>query len=139
MSQWVQCNFIQTTIVWADAACNIADTHDGGKKKPWHQKIEKRDIDDLAKTYKQSRAKLRADIIFAMDGPAESEVLEAIRPEVTQEELVGAPDFEPALAGLLSQTEALRKIAKAVLEERARQFEMELEAEDEEAVTILFH
>jgi len=32
MAQWMQCNFIQTTPTWADAACNITtttDTHDG--------------------------------------------------------------------------------------------------------------
>ena len=131
MSQWMQCNFIQTTPTWADAVCSLQpDTHDGG----WHQKIEKKKVDEPAKLYKSSRAKLREDIIFAMDGPAESAVLEAIRPEVTPEDLNDAPDFEPMLAGLLSQTEALRKIARAVLEERAAQ-----EADDEEAVTLLLH
>ena len=30
MAQWMQCDFIQTTPVWADAACNVRpDTHDG--------------------------------------------------------------------------------------------------------------
>lgn len=103
------------------------DTHDGG----WHQHIEKKKINELAKEYKSNRAKLREDIVFAMEGPAEAEVLKAIRPEVTDEEL--SVDFEPALAGLLSQTEALRRIARAVLEERARQ------DDDEEAIMLLIH
>ena len=130
MSQWIQCNFIQTVPTWADAACNL-DTHDG--LDPWHQRIEKKAVDELARLYKSSRAKLREDIIFAMDGPAESAVLEAIRPEVTPEDLNVSPDFEPMLAGLLSQTEALRRIARAVLEERARH------DDDEEAIMLLIH
>ena len=118
------------------------DTHDGsseGGKKPWHQRIEKEAVNKLAQEYRISRAKLREDIIFAMDGPAEAEVLSAIRPEVTHEELYSAPDFEPELKGLLSQTEALRRIARAVLEERARQEMLALEADDEEAITLLLH
>ena len=69
-----------------------------------------------------------------MDGPAEVEVLDVIRSELEPEDYAkwGAPDYEPELKSLLSQTEALRKIARAVLEEHARQ-----EADDEEDVALL--
>ena len=140
MSQWMQCSFIQTVPIWADSACNIGDTHDGGRK-PWYQKIEKSEVDKRAKEYRSSRERLRDDIVFAMDGPIEGEVLDVIRAELDPEDFAkfGAPDYEPELRGLLSQTEALRKLAMLVLEERAR-VEMEMaEQDDEESIMLLLN
>ena len=117
----------------------FSDTHDGGWKKHWHQRIQvaKKDIDERAASYRKNRERLREDILFAMDGPIEGEVLDVIRSELEPEDYAkwGAPDYEPQLKSLMSQTEALRKIAKAVLEEHARQ----LENDEEEAVMLLLH
>jgi len=115
---------------------SITDYHDG---KPWHQRIEKSEVDARAKLYRSSRERLREDIVFAMDGPAEGEVLDVIRSELEPEDFAkfGVPDYEPELKSLLSQTEALRKIARAVLEEHARiEYEM-AEQDDEEAIMLL--
>ena len=105
-----------------------SDTHDGGKK-PWHQRIEKKWIDAKVKEYRSEREKLREDIIFAMDGPIEGEVLDVIRSELEPEDYAqfGAEDYEPQLKSLLSQTEALRKIAILVMEERMMQDEEDAE------------
>ncbi len=116
------------------ALVSTVDTHDG--RDPWHQRIEKSAVDERAKEYKFNRQKLREDIIFAMDGPIEGEVLDVIRSELEPEDFAkfGAVDYEPQLKSLLSQTEALRKIARLVMEEHARQ-----EQDDEEAITLLLH
>jgi len=113
-----------------------ADTHDGGKRKPWRQRLEfgKDETEARAKEYRANRERLRQDIIFAMDGPIEAEVIDLVREHIEPEELaqLSAPDFEPQLRGLLSQTEALRNLAALVLSEHKRQ-----EDEDEEDVEIL--
>jgi hypothetical protein len=119
------------------AIVDSTDTHDGdGKKKPWHQRIEKAEVDAKVKSYRSSRQKLAEDIRFAMDGPAEAPVLEAIRENLdpVEYEKMGSPDFEPELRGLLSQTEGLRKIARAVIEEHQR---LEMEDEEETIVALL--
>ena len=117
---------------------DTTDTHDGRRKKPWHQRIEvsKRDIAERAKSYRSDRQKLREDIIFAMDGPIEGEVLDVIRSELEPEDFknFGAEDYEPQLKSLLSQTEALRSIARLVLEEHER---MELQDEDDVEFLLL--
>ena len=107
------------------------DTHD----KPWRQKLEFRDqVEARVKSYRQRREQLHEDIRFAMDGPAEAPVLDAIRSELEPEDYArfGAEDYEPKLHSLLSQTEALRQIARAVLMEHARQ-----EEEDEEEAIVM--
>lgn len=107
------------------------DKHDG-----WKQKLEytKEEVDARVKAYRLKREKLHEDIRFAMDGPAEAPVLEAIRSELEPEdyEKLGASDFMPELKSLMSQTEALRKIARAVMEEHKR-----LEDEDDEDSAML--
>lgn len=108
-----------------------ADTHDG-----WRQRLEisKSSVDERVKAYRLRREKLHEDIRFAMDGPIEAPVLDVIREhlEPSDYEQFGAPDYEPQLKSLMSQTEGLRKIARAVLEEHAR-----LEEEDEEDSAML--
>lgn len=107
-----------------------------GKRKPWYQRIEvsKEDVDARAKLYRLKREKLHEDIRFAMDGSIEEPVLDVIRSELEPEDYAqfGAEDYEPQLKSLLSQTEALRTIARLVLEEHAR-----LEMEDEEESILL--
>jgi len=118
---------------WGDSwgVISTADTHDGrgGSKKPWHQRIEKVKIDERAKSYRYDRKKLHEDILFAMDGPIEGEVLDVIRSELEPEDYAkfGTPDYEPELKSLLSQTEALRKIARLVLEQHEREDEDDVE------------
>ena len=114
----------------------LVDSHDGGKKI-WHQRIEKAAVDERAKSYRTHRQKLHEDILFALDGPAEAEVLDVIRSELEPEDFAqfGAPDYEPQLKSLLSQTEALRTIARLVLEEHARLAEQD----DEEAIMLLLN
>lgn len=108
-----------------------SDKHDG-----WKQRVEysKEAVDARVKTYRQRREKLHEDIRFAMDGPAEAPVIEAIRDHISAEEYdqLGAPDFMPHLKGLMSQTEGLRQIARAVLAEHQR-----LEDEDDEDSVML--
>ena len=86
------------------------------------------------KEYRFKKQKLHDDIRFAMDGPAEAPVLDVIREHLEPEdyEKFGAPDYEPQLKSLMSQTEGLRRIARAVLEEHQR-----LEDEDEEDSAML--
>lgn len=114
-----------------NVAVSTSDTHDGGKKRPWVQRIEvsKEDVDKRAKQYRLKREKLYEDIRFAMDGPIEAEVLDVIRSELEPEDYAqfGAEDYEPQLKSLLSQTEALRTIARLVLEEHERQDEEDVE------------
>ncbi len=131
MSQWMQCSFIQTNPTWGDLVCSI-DFHDGGTKKPWHQNLEFR---KRAESYRTDKEALAEDIRFALESPIESEVLDVIRENIEPEELkaLAAPDYEPELKSLLSQTEALRKIARLVMEEHERQ----MEADDEEAIMLL--
>lgn len=118
------------------AVVTAKDTHDGGRKKPWRQRIEysKEAVDERALAYRQSRERLRADIVSAMDGPAEPAVLDVIREHLAPEDHVAlaAPDYEPELRGLLSQTEALRELAALVIAEERRR-----EDEDEETVELL--
>lgn len=118
------------------AVVTTRDTHDGGKRKPWYQRLEfvKEETEGRAKSYRSNREQLRADIIFAMDGPIEDEVLNIVREHIDPEELeaLAAPDYEPELRGLLSQTEALRHLAALVLAEHKRQMD-----EDEEDVELL--
>lgn len=68
MTQWVQCNFIQITPTWADAACNISpDTHDGFDEEV-HKKIKK-ELDLKDKSFKSQRDRLRTVLERAWDGP----------------------------------------------------------------------
>lgn len=126
---------------WGASWGSIAETHDGGggHRKPWHQKIyhaPEKEIEAKVRSYRMQREKLHADILFAMDGPAEGEVLDVIRAHVEPEDRAqfGAPDYVPQLHSLLSQTVALRQIAKAVLEEHNRQL-----IDDEESVFLLLN
>ena len=65
MSQWMQCDFIQTTIVWADAACSISpDTHDGVDEAEVRKRVRSDE-----KAFKSARERLREALTLAWDGP----------------------------------------------------------------------
>lgn len=131
MATAFQSDAFQNDAFQIDAVADDTDTHDGFRKKPWRQKyyIAKEEVNERAKSYRQYREKLNADIRFAMDGPIEEEVLDVIRSELEPEDFAkfGAPDYEPELKSLLSQTEALRTIARLVMEEEARREEEDIE------------
>lgn len=128
----------RTNYITPSAAATTRDTHDGAKpkRKPWYQRLEfvKEETDERARSYRSNREQLRRDILFAMDGPIEAETLDIIREhmEPAEMERLSAPDYEPELRGLLSQTEALRHLAALVLSEQKRQ-----DDEDEEDIEML--
>lgn len=109
---------------------STVDKHDG---KPWHQRVQF--VKKRAESYRQDIKNLESDIRSAMGSGAEEGVLDVIREHMDPEERqkLAAPDYEPELKSLLSQTEALRKIARLVMEEEARK------QEDEEEVALLIH
>ena len=118
---------------FGSTSVSTTDTHDG-----WHQRLEirKEDVDERVKAYRFKKQKLHDDIRFAMDGPAEAPVLDVIRDHLEPDdyEKFGAPDYEPQLKSLMSQTEGLRRIARAVMEEHKR---LEDEDEDDSAMLLL--
>ena len=139
MAQWMQCDFIQTTPTWADAACNIspADTHDGIDDET--RKRVKERVRDEEKSFKSRRERLREVLERAWDGPQEeapvaAEVREIAAPYVERLES-GAPRIDYAaiecnravMAELLAFQGALRQ-----------EFErrMELENDDEDVMIL---
>ena len=91
------------------------------------------EIEARASAYRRSREKLRADIVLAIDGPQEAEVLEIIRDNLGDERAaLAAPDYEPNLRGLLAEMSALRRIAEIAIAEEKRRID-----EDESDVELL--
>ena len=135
MTTAFQSNAFQENAFQIDASASTTDTHDG----IWRQRIyraPKDEIEAKVKSYRKQREKLHADILFAMDGPAEGEVLDVIREhlEPAEYEAMAAPDYEPQFHSLMSQTVALRQIARAVIEEHERQ-----EIDEEDSVMLLLN
>lgn len=115
-------------LIFLLAQSPIFDLHDGGEAERVRDEVIAR-----AKSYRASRERLRADIILAMDGPQEAEVLEVIRENLGDErEALATPDYEPELRGLLAEMSALKRIAAIALAEEKRRF-----AEDEADVEML--
>ena len=102
----------------------VFDLHDADERV-------RRGVEERALAYRASRDRLRADIILAIDGPQEAEVLEIIRENLGDEqEALSIPDYEPDLRGLLAEMSALKKIAEfALAEERRREDEDEADVE----------
>ena len=68
---WTQCDFIQTTPVWADSTCGL-DTHDGDPSE-----IRKRQR-ERDKEIRAERERLREQLRYAMEGPAVEDVAEEL-------------------------------------------------------------
>ena len=85
-----------------------------------------------ARAYRNSRSRLRSDLLLAIDGPQAPEVLEVMREAIPEELERAAPDYEPELKGLLADMSALRKIAEIALADERRRTD-----EDEEDVELL--
>lgn len=108
-----------------------ADTRDGVTQE--EDERLRRVVEERALSYRRSREKLRSDIILAMEGPQEAEVLSVVESSLGEErEYLFTPDYEPELRGLLSEMNALKRIAQIALSEQRRRFQ-----EDEEDVEFL--
>ena len=93
----------------------------------------RREVEERAKAYRASRERLRADIVLAIDGPQEAEVLEIIEGTLGDERAaLATPDYEPNLRGLIAEMSALRRIAEIAIAEEKRRID-----EDEADVELL--
>ncbi len=94
MAQWMQCDFIQTMPVWADAACNIGpDTHDGVDEDSHRRVKESQAKKD--KAFKSARERLRELLERAWDGPQEE------APIAAEVRAIAAPHVERLESGAL--------------------------------------
>lgn len=112
-----------------------SDTHDGGRniRRVYDEEDIFEEIELRTARYRRSKEKLRADIVLAIDGPQEAEVLEIIRDNLGDErEAIATPDYEPNLRGLLAEMSALRRIAEIAIAEEKRRID-----EDESDVELL--
>lgn len=92
----------------------------------------RRELDARAAAYRQSRERLRADLLLAIDGPQEAEAIAVLREAAPEELAKAAPDYEPDLRALLADMGALKRIAALAISEQRRR-----DDEDERDVELL--
>jgi hypothetical protein len=132
-TNWIQCNFIQTTPTWADAACNISpDTHDGGdydRRRKKHDAEQKERI----RRYRRDREHLRDTIRAAFEARYEPAVA-ALSPYMAQDMAAG-PQTPIDYGALLTAASALRALAD--FEERMGARMREIDDDDDEVLLLL--
>ena len=81
MSQWMQCNFIQTSPTWADSVCSLhPDTHDGVDSDDIRRRVRNEE-----REFRSKRDRLRNVIERAYEpepGPVAEEIKAAAAPYV---------------------------------------------------------
>ena len=103
MAQWMQCNFIQTTPEWADAACSVVfgrsglggddvprhrkSPHRGWDKAEWKRRVQD-DQEELERTLQEAYAS-----ITATDAPLAvlAQVDAIVRPVAKKQRVADAP------------------------------------------------
>ena len=104
------------------------DTHDG-----FDADEVRRRVDERAAEYRRSRERLRADIVLAMDGPQEPQVVALVDAYIGDERAeLEKPGYEPELRGLVAEMSGLRRMAELAIAEEKRRFD-----EDERDVELL--
>lgn len=132
-SQWMQCNFIQTTITWADAVCSLhPDTHDGYREEEVSGFDKER-----REERRQSRENLRSLLETAFDpstpqAEITTELREAAAPVVERLESGRIEIDWKAVAQSIELEQRLLAFKEAFEREQKRLFE-----EDEDEVMIL--
>ena len=135
MSQWMQCDFIQTAIVWADAACSISpDTHDGVDEASVRKRVRS---DERA--FKSARERLREALQLAWDGPpgeVAAEVRSLASPFV---DVLESGSLRVDYAALEARNAAVMREVLALEDQLRAEFQarMAIEADEEDAVMLL--
>lgn len=137
MAQWMQCDWIQQSPVWADSTCSIADTHDGFDEDSHRKAKEAQARHD--KDFRSLRQRLR-DVIeqaWGEPGPVAAEVKEAAAPYVEQLESgalrINYAALERRNTEVMAQVLDFERALRAEYEARI------VEADEEEEILLIWN
>ena len=93
MDQWTQCDFIQTSIVWADAACSVSPTPSpggvgGGKRRPVLRLSDVKNREDIGDFLRKQLNLRHPDSVFEapqVDRVAEEKARKALAKQERRE------------------------------------------------------